>query len=160
MLSLPAGRLPATWREIMALVPMPPEDHAVMEERVLASIVTGAHEREYRVIPRPGIVRWVRTQGKVFRDAGGAAVRLTGSIADITERKLSAEALAVSEARYARAMEASEAGHFEWDIATDEMFLSARMKVMLGFAPEAPFANRAEFVDRQSFLPGERQRLE
>jgi PAS domain-containing protein len=36
-----------------------------------------------------------------------------------TERKLAAEALAVSESRYARAMEASEAGHFEWDIATD-----------------------------------------
>ncbi len=160
LLALPDGPLPATWREIMALVPMHPEDRAVMDERVAASIAAGTHEREYRLIPRPGMVRWVRTQGKVFHDAGGAAVRLTGSIADITGRKLAAEALAVSEARYARAMEASEAGHFEWDIATDEMFLSARMKVMLGFAPDTAFANRAEFVDKQNFLPGERQRLE
>jgi PAS domain S-box-containing protein len=160
MLALPAGPLPATWREIMALVPMHPEDRAGLEERVRASIAAGTHEREYRVIPRPGVVRWVRTRGKVFRDASGAAFRLTGSIADVTERKLAAEALAVSESRYARAMEASEAGHFEWNIATDEMFLSARMKVMLGFAPDTPFANRAEFVDKQNFLPGERQRLE
>jgi PAS domain S-box-containing protein len=160
LLGLPDGPLPATWREIMALAPMHPEDRAVMDERVAASIAAGTHEREYRLIPRPGMVRWVRTQGKVFRDASGAGVRLTGSIADITERKVAAEALAVSEARYARAMEASEAGHFEWDIATDEMFLSARMKVMLGFTPDTPFANRAEFVDKQNFLPGERQRLE
>jgi PAS domain S-box-containing protein len=160
MLALPGGPLPATWQEIMALVPMHPEDRTVMEERVAASVDAGIHEREYRVTPRPGSVRWVRTQGKVFRDASSAAVRLTGSIADITERKLSAEALAVSEARYARAMDASEAGHFEWNIATDEMFLSARMKVMLGFAADTPFANRAEFVDKQNFLPGERDRLE
>ncbi|HSU63812.1 MAG TPA: PAS domain-containing protein, partial [Burkholderiales bacterium] len=160
MLALPEGPLPANWREIMALVPMHPEDRGVMAERVAACIAAGTHEREYRVIPRPGAVRWLRTQGKVFRDASGAAVRLTGSIADITERRLATEALAVSEARYARAMEASEAGHFEWDIATDEMFLSARMKVMLGFAPDTPFANRAEFVEKQNFLSGERERLE
>src|SRR5260370_27036411 len=47
LLALPDGPLPATWREIMALVPMHPEDRAVMDERAAASIAAGTHEREY-----------------------------------------------------------------------------------------------------------------
>jgi PAS domain S-box-containing protein len=160
MVALPAGPLPATRSEIIALVPMHPEDRESLRERVAAALVNGSYERDYRVIPRQGDLRWLRSRGKVFRDANGVAVRMTGSLVDINERKLAEEALRVSEQRYARAMEASEAGHFEWDIATDAMFQSARMKEMLGLAPDTHIANRLEFLARQPFLPGERERLE
>ena len=87
MLALPPGELPATRAEIMALVPQHPEDRLTMHEHVRVGIVTGNFERDYRVIPRPGEVRWLHSRAKVYKDARGAAVRMTGSLVDITERK-------------------------------------------------------------------------
>jgi signal transduction histidine kinase/ActR/RegA family two-component response regulator len=93
MLALPAGPLPTRCADIMALVPQHPDDVAEMAGRVKASIRSGAHEREYRVIPRPGETRWLRSRGKVYKDEGGAALRMTGSLTDITESKVAADAL-------------------------------------------------------------------
>ncbi len=42
---------------------------------------------EYREIRRDGTTHWVRTRGRVVRDAGGQPVRVLGVDLDITERK-------------------------------------------------------------------------
>ena len=159
MLALPAGAPPATCTEIMALVPMHPDDRASRLASVAASIASGIHERDYRVMPRPGELRWVRSRGKVFRDASGTAVRMTGSLTDITERKLAAEALRLSEQRYARAMDAAEAGHWEWNVATDEMFVSARQREMLELPAELHFGNREAYLAAIPFHPEDRERF-
>ena len=156
MLALPAGPLPATRNEIMTLSPMHPDDRASMHEQVAASIAAGSHERDYRVIPRPGELRWLRSRGKIFRNERGTAVRMTGSLTDITERKLAAEALGLSEQRYARAMDAAEAGHWEWNVATDEMFVSARQREMLELPAELLFARREDYLARIPFHPDDR----
>jgi len=98
MLALPPGELPPGRADLMALVPQHPEDRRAMHEHVRAGIGTGNFERDYRVIPRPGEVRWLHSRAKVYKDARGAAVRMTGSLTDITERKL-AEALLAGEKR-------------------------------------------------------------
>jgi len=41
--------------------------------------------------------RWVKVEGKVYYDAGGKAVRILGTLLDITEQKKAKEALAESE---------------------------------------------------------------
>ena len=48
----------------MALAPMHPEDRQDMHGQIAASIAAGRHERDYRVIPRPGEVRWLRSRGR------------------------------------------------------------------------------------------------
>jgi PAS domain S-box-containing protein len=158
MLALPAGALPATRHEIMALAPMHPEDRASMHEHVAASIASRMHERDYRVIPRAGELRWLRSRGKVFCDASGTAVRMTGSLADITERKLAEGALQLSEQRYARAMDAAEAGHWEWNVASDGMFVSARQREMLGLPADLHFTGRDDYLARIPFHPDDRDR--
>ncbi len=69
------------------------------------------------------------------------------------------EALQSSEERYARAMEAAEEGHWEWNLATDEMFLSERMNEIFGFAADTRFADHTEYVARAPFHPDDRQRV-
>ncbi len=69
------------------------------------------------------------------------------------------ESLRLSEERYARAMEGSEEGHWEWNLANDEMFLSDRTKEILGIAPGERFASRAEFFLRQPIHPDDRERV-
>ena len=159
MLALPAGALPARRSEIMALVPMDPDDRAAMGEAVKEGIQSGIHERDYRVIPRPGEARWLRTRAKVYKDARGAAVRMTGSLIDITERKLAADALRASEERYSLAMDASAEGHFDTDLDTGEMFVSARLNEMYGFPRHAKIANRVEFLNQIPFHPDDRHLL-
>jgi PAS domain S-box-containing protein len=146
MLALPPGALPARRVDIMELVPMHPDDRAPMAEKVSAGIRSGIHERDYRVITRPGHVRWLRSRGKVFRDARGAAVRMTGSLADITERKVAADALRASEERYSLAMEASEEAHFDVNVDTDELFTSERLNEIYGFPPGTRLLKRSEYL--------------
>ena len=153
LLALPEGTLPARRADIMALVPQHPEDRALMPEKIKAGIESGSHERDYRVIPQPGEVRWLRSRGKVYRDARGAAVRMTGSLTDITERRLAAEALRLSEERYALALDASAEGHFDTNLDTDELFISERLNEIYGFAPHTQFRSRSEYLEHAGFHP-------
>ena len=153
MLALPAGALPARRSEMMELVPMPLDDRAAMTEKINAALRSGIHERDYRVITGPGQVRWLRSRGKVYHDARGAAVRMTGSLTDITERKLAADALRASEERYSLAMEASAEGHFDWNVRTDEIFVSAHIKKVFGFPLDAEFRTRNDLIARIRYHP-------
>src|SRR5271166_809182 len=93
----------------------------------------------------PGRVSSSSPDGNI--DVAGSPVWRNAAVTDINERKRAGMALSLSEERYARAMEAAEEGHWEWAVTTDEIFLSPRAKEMLGFAPDARFANR---TDRKS----------
>jgi len=83
-----------------------------------------------------GEIRWHAMHGMCFRESG-KVVRWVGSATDVTERKRAEDARRVSEERYARAMEGSDAGHWDWNIATDEMFVSERAREMLAL-PDGP----------------------
>ena len=137
MLVLPAGPLPTRRSEIMALVPQHPDDRAGMEDKVAAGIATGTHERDYRVIPRGGEVRWLRARAKVFKDARGAALRMTGSLTDITERKLAADELRESEARFRSLTELSSDWYWRQDENLRFTYMSDQAAALGGFPAEA-----------------------
>lgn len=48
---------------------------------------------EYRVVRPDGTVRWVSSNGLVLRDTAGAALRMTGTVRDVTTRRNALEAL-------------------------------------------------------------------
>src|SRR5260221_35987 len=156
MLALPEGALPAHRDEIMALVPQHPDDRALMPDKIQVGIESGSHEREYRVIPRPGEARWLRSRCKAFRHKRGGPVRLTGSLLDITERKLAADALRASEERYALAMEASQEGHYDWNVQTDEIFVSPKTYELVGLPADVKHASRTEFIRDIPYHPEDR----
>ena len=64
-----------------------------------------------------------------------------------------------SEERYALAMDASEEGHFDWNLHTDMLFASAKMSALFGLPTEAKHAYRREFVKHIPYPPGERETL-
>ena len=65
------------------------EDHALVMQKFQACVVHGGtHLMEYRRRTKTGEWKWIRSTGKIVeRDAAGRAVRMTGTHADITERK-------------------------------------------------------------------------
>src|SRR5437899_10629764 len=147
--------------DFLARFPFHPEDRQRWEDAVAAHFAgeTARFDIEIRMIPR-GETRWIHLTGLLSRAPSGKPIRWTGSLADITERKCTEDALRLSEHRYALAMEATGDGHWDWNIPVDKVYVSPLLLEMCGFPADTTFASRAEWVDRFPFYPGERPRYE
>src|SRR6266567_1782344 len=75
----------------------------------------------------------------------------------ITERTAD---LRFSEERYALAIEASGEGHWDWNIVTDECYISPRLLEMYGFRPGTTFKGREDFLARFPLHPEDRLKWE
>jgi PAS domain S-box-containing protein len=62
---------------------------------------------EFRIIWEDNSIHHLQTNGKVYRDEKGKAVRLVATVMDVTEQKMYEEALGVSEAKYKLLYEAN-----------------------------------------------------
>ncbi len=96
------------------------------------------YDVEYRVVHADGTIHWVAAKGLAgFSDeAGGRRLeRFSGTVADITARQQSEEALRASEARTRLATEASGVGIWEWNVLTDQLRWDAQMFRIYAVAP-------------------------
>jgi PAS domain S-box-containing protein len=57
-------------------------------------------QEEYRIMCKDGSYKWILDRGIAQRDSTGNVIRMAGSESDITDRKLAADALKKSRARY------------------------------------------------------------
>ncbi len=70
-----------------------------------------------------------------IQDENGVIIGTVGIARDMTDRKRIENALRQSEERLKLAMESSEEGLWDWNIASKSMFLSPRIPAMLGYSP-------------------------
>ncbi|HEY4747823.1 MAG TPA: PAS domain S-box protein, partial [Steroidobacteraceae bacterium] len=147
LFGLPPDTVFTSREDYLARTPLVREDLEKWQ-RAVAELFAGTGSRlsmELRAIVR-GEIRWLQHIGVCVRDTSGRPVRWCGTARDITERRRTDEALRLSEERYARAMEGSDAGHWEWNLVTEEMFVSARARELLALPPGALPASRAEIM--------------
>jgi PAS domain S-box-containing protein len=75
-----------------------PDDREALKVARDAAIASGKSlEIDHRVITATGAVRWVHTRADIVHDGNGQAVRLLGTMQDITERRELEEALRQSQ---------------------------------------------------------------
>ncbi|MBD2451443.1 PAS domain S-box protein [Nostoc sp. FACHB-152] len=98
------------------------------------------YETEFRVIWPDGTIKFIKAYALVQRDEQGNAQRMIGINLDISEqqaalheRQLAEEAMRLSEERLLLALEASGDGLWDWNITTNELYLSPQWLGMLGF---------------------------
>jgi PAS domain S-box-containing protein len=71
-----------------------PDDRELVEQQMQEAVESGVSvDLEYRIIRPDGRVRRVRSRAELSADSDGNALRLTGSVQDVTELHAAAEAL-------------------------------------------------------------------
>ncbi|WP_448187232.1 sensor domain-containing protein [Azospirillum sp. sgz301742] len=113
------------------------------EDRIwLTAALDGAGEDgrpfqiEYRILDAAGKMRWMSCRGVAVKDAAGTPLRIVGSQADVTDRKLAEQQLRRSEERYALAAKGANDGLWDCLLDDDEVYYSPRWKSMLGYAED------------------------
>ena len=123
-------RNPRLWTDVIH-----PEDIG----RVVRTFAAGIHARggsaydmEFRLLRADGGIRWIFERAVFIADAHGRPYRVSGISSDITERKRAEAALLESQERFALALAASSDGIWDWDLASDAMFMSGRAQSIYG----------------------------
>ncbi len=128
------------------------EDDRERTQAVLAAHLekNELYDVDYRLRLKDGTYRWFRARGRAIRDAGGKAVRMSGSLTDVQERVAAQAALAESEARYRRIVETAREGIWVVDTAWRTTFVNAAMAEMLGYPAEEMLGRHLmDFMDER-----------
>jgi PAS domain S-box-containing protein len=99
----------------------------------------GLYQIEHRVIHRDGSVHWLSVRGRAFFAGEGEerrAIRLLGTVQDVTERKRAEAAVVEWKDRYESAVRASGQLLYDWDPATNEIFYGGDVERFLGYTQE------------------------
>jgi PAS domain S-box-containing protein len=155
-----SGVAPRTRAEWVGGINYHPEDRAVASED-LDRFLAGRDELrdiQYRVLLPDGGIRWVRHRHLCVRDAGGKALRLVGSVSDITAQMRAEAALRESEERFALAVAGSNDGLIDWDIVNDRMYTSPRTLQICGVDSKETLRTRAEWLALLRLHPKDRER--
>jgi len=113
------------------------DDRAAVMERV-QNCMKGSvpYYSQHRMMRTDGSIIWVEDRGAVVaRGEKGDPLRMVGSFADITERKLAQDALAASEENLRRILSISPEGVLALDSDNQLSFCNERLVGMLGVVP-------------------------
>jgi len=130
------GRTQEELLNIDPLVMVHPDDHALVSAstRNLVEGVTESTTYEFRGVHGDGTIRYLQAYGvRVPRDDGPATI--IGNVVDITERRLTENALRDSEENYRRIVETSSEGIWMVDLDFRTTYVNRRMEQMLGCLP-------------------------
>ena len=112
---------------------------------------------QYRLRRNDGEYRWLSDQGVPRYDAQGKFAGYIGSCVDVTELLNKDEALRESEERMRLAADAVNLGIWEWDLATNEIWVTSARRTLLGW----PASGKVTFEDFISRVhPEDRGRIQ
>lgn len=110
------------------LVHIFPEDRPGVEAAIAAALTNGHYDINFRIIRFDnGSLRWIRAQGKVYRNGAMEPERFIGTVVDFTERKLADEKSAMLSAIVASSDDAIISKNFDsmvtsWNDSAERMF--------------------------------------
>lgn len=103
---------------------------------------------DLRIRTASGRERWLRTTGEAVCE-DGVITALRGAIQDITDRKRRERELEHTTERLDLALEAAEAGIWDWDVRTDEVYFDDRFADILGYDREELEPNVNTWIEKR-----------
>ncbi|AQR73680.1 PAS domain-containing protein [Sphingomonas sp. LM7] len=131
-----------------------PDDREWVRETFARAIAAGKDiATEYRVVRPDGGLRWIASRGQVTRDDQGAAVRIIGTVRDVTQRREAQEALkALNETLEHQIAERTAERDRMWRLSGDLFLVIGRrweiravnpaVTGLLGYTPEEVIGER------------------
>ena len=126
---------------LQAVAVIHPDDQPAVMEAVAAAIRLenpAPYAIEYRIVHPDGSVRWIFAKGRSSFEGAGEARRVTsfdGTVADISDRKASEDALKVSESRSRTILESITDGFYALDADWRFTYINASGQRMLDRSP-------------------------
>jgi PAS domain S-box-containing protein len=88
------------------------------------------------------------------------ALAIAGLSRQLRRVEAGERALRESEERYALAMEGANEGYWDWDVATDRLFLSPKAKMWAGLSTDSAITTRTAWLAQIVMHPDDRSRVE
>jgi PAS domain S-box-containing protein len=85
---------------------------------------------------------------------------ITGLLRQLRRVEASERALRESEERYALAMEGANEGYWDWNVATDRLFLSPKAKMWAGLSGDSAITTRTAWLAQIEIHPDDKPRVE
>ncbi|HEY1170792.1 MAG TPA: PAS domain S-box protein [Verrucomicrobiae bacterium] len=95
----------------------------------------GDYDEEKRVIWPDGSLHWTASRGRVYCNAAGEPVRMTGVTFDITSHKESEAALREALERFETVARATNDAVWDWNLTTNEVWWNDGFQVLFGYLP-------------------------
>lgn len=134
---LPLKPIPSEqWAEHYDLYQVDGKTPLAQEEIPLYRALKGesVHNVEMMIKPSQGVSRMILASGEPILTKDGQKLGAVVAMQDITERKQAELGLKKSEERWQLALEGTGDGLFDWNIVTNEAFMSPQLKQTLGYA--------------------------
>ncbi len=110
------------------------DDRLIYGEALRAHLVDESpYDVELRMRMVSGAYRWFHMRGTAERNARNEPVLMAGSIHDIHQQKITEDALRLAQRRFERAINGTQDGLWELDVATDTIWCSPRLALLLGY---------------------------
>lgn len=116
--------------------------------------------RDERVALQPWRDEALRLSLRTLVVALLGALAITGLARQLRRVEAGERALRESEERYALAMEGANEGYWDWDVATDRLFLSPKAKTWAGLEPDSAISTRAAWLAQIVMHPDDGARVE
>jgi PAS domain S-box-containing protein len=146
------GGLPGARSELVH-----PEDRALVEAAREAHFagLQPYFDCEYRLRRADGTYLWVNGRGLASLDGAGKPVRFTGSIIDITQRRLAQLEIEHQREQLELVIESVQAGVWDEDLIEGRTYFSRRYRDILGYARETDLS--AHGADDSIYHPEDRE---
>lgn len=116
-----------------------PEDVRKTMDAVSVNI-SGKSERfenQHRLKHKDGHWIWVLVRGKTMVDEQAMAIRMLGTLTDVTERKALEDKVLENEARLIEAQKIAHLGNWEWNLSSHKITWSDELYRLLGEEPQS-----------------------
>ncbi|WP_068817597.1 PAS domain S-box protein [Phormidesmis priestleyi] len=147
LFGLAPGEFDGSYEQFVAR--LHPDDRDRVLKAINAAMTPGAnYDIEFRVLYPDGTIRWALSQGKVFYDAIGQPIRMSGVDLDISDRKRTGEALQESETRFRQLAENIDAVFWLREEPEGRVaYVSSAYERLWGWQPQELYENHSFWFD-------------